>query len=713
MLNSTFQHLKGIGKKKEYQLWISGINSWQDFEDGKGIQLSIFGNDKEFDSILSESKIALKKGKMDFFAKTLKTQEYYRVAFSFPKDTIFLDIETTGLSKYYDDITVIGLSLDSKYHVYIKGQSIEPIKKIISKAKAIVTFNGSLFDLPFIKEKFPELTLPPIHIDLRFLAKRVGFSGGQKKIEQEIGVKREAKLSNLQGETAPLLWHKYCRGDLNSLQTLISYNHADVEGMKKIFDEVIHRLMEKQEIPEQIRPTYRFSDHPSQLNFLSSENNRLQKGIKIFPYQGDYSSLIKFTDLSTIKNLSSFKAIGLDITGSEKRASGWCLLTGNYAETQVLKTDKEIIEATLNARPDLISIDSPLSLPKGRLTVDDDDPGRIVYGITRECERILKKRGINVYPSLIQSMQGLTSRGIRLAQYFRSQGFPVIESYPGAAQDIMRIPRKQAGLEFLKEGLGDFGIEGEFLNNLASHDELDAITSAVVGLFFWTGKFEGLGNEEEEYLIIPDINSDISPWKNKKIIGLSGGIASGKTTFAMQLKDCGFSYTRFSLVLADILRERGIEPSRDALQKIGIEINQNPGQRWLCKQVIQRTTQDDGERQSGKPIMLNRTIENLVIDGLRFPEDRAFFVEKFGSSFLHIHLDIPEQIRLERYITRGGTREEFFEAESRLTEDNMNKLASLAHVVFSNEQDLTDFVSTILETIDCIKQEKKELNLCL
>ena len=258
MLNSTFQHLKGIGKTKEHQLWKSGITSWQDFENQLGIQLSIFGKEKKLDGILGESKKALQEGNIDFFVHHLKSQEYYRIAFTFPKDTVFLDIETTGLSKYYDDITLIGLSLDNQYHVYIKGQNIQAIKDIISKAKAIVTFNGSLFDLPFIREKFPNFQLPFAHIDLRFLAKRVGLAGGQKKIENEIGIARKNLVSGLRGETAPLLWHKYCRGDLNSLKTLISYNHADVEGMKQIFDEVIHRIMEKQEIPSQIRPKYRF-----------------------------------------------------------------------------------------------------------------------------------------------------------------------------------------------------------------------------------------------------------------------------------------------------------------------------------------------------------------------------------------------------------------------------------------------------------------------
>ena len=216
----------------------------------------------------------------------------------------------------------------------------------------------------------------------------------------------------------------------------------------------------------------------------------------------------------------------------------------------------------------MISIDSPLSLPKGRLTVDDEDPGRKIYGITRACERMLKKRGVNVYPSLIRSMQGLTARGRTLAKYFRGYGIPVIESYPGAAQDIMRIPRKQAGLAFLRDGLAEFGIEGEFCDKTVSHDELDAITSAVVGLFFWSGKFEGLGNNEEEYLIIPNIDIDQNTKKKQKVIGFSGSIASGKTTAAMSLELSGFHYARFSLVLEDILKERGVEPSREALQQI-------------------------------------------------------------------------------------------------------------------------------------------------
>ena len=63
---------------------------------------------------------------------------------------------------------------------------------------------------------------------------------------------------------------------------------------------------------------------------------------------------------------------------------------------------------------------------------------------------------------------------MRLAERFRSLGIPVIESYPGAAQDIMGIPRKGAGVEYLRQGLADFGVRGSFVDNTVSHDELDA-----------------------------------------------------------------------------------------------------------------------------------------------------------------------------------------------------------------------------------------------
>lgn len=167
------------------------------------------------------------------------------------------------------------------------------------------------------------------------------------------------------------------------------------------------------------------------------------------------------------------------MTGSEKRASGFATLWDDgLAHTERVKTDDELLEAVDCAGPDIVSIDSPLSLP--------EDPTKIY----RDCELTLKRRGIGVYWCLLPSMKALTMRGIALATRLREQGFNVIESYPGAAQDILGIPRKNKGVQVLADGLAEYGIKG---NLAVSHDELDAITAAIVGKMFLEGNYEALG----------------------------------------------------------------------------------------------------------------------------------------------------------------------------------------------------------------------------
>jgi len=161
------------------------------------------------------------------------------------------------------------------------------------------------------------------------------------------------------------------------------------------------------------------------------------------------------------------RVVGIDLTGSEKRASGFALLSGNEVEfTSRIRTDEVLITESVNIKPDLVSIDSPLSLP--------EDPTKIY----RDCELTLKRRGIGVYWCFLPSMKALTLRGIALADKLRKKGLTVIESYPGAAQDILGIPRKSKGTHVLAEALAEYGIKGDLD---VSHDELDAITSAIVG----------------------------------------------------------------------------------------------------------------------------------------------------------------------------------------------------------------------------------------
>jgi predicted nuclease with RNAse H fold len=177
------------------------------------------------------------------------------------------------------------------------------------------------------------------------------------------------------------------------------------------------------------------------------------------------------------------------------------LLDGVHAVTQSVITDHDLIQKTLSANPDIVSIDSPLSVPEGW----SQDQKRLIEGVPiyRKCELALKRMGISVFWCLLPSMQSLTMRGMRLAEELRKHGLTVIESYPGAAQDILGIPRKGSSLEELKWGLNRAGITGGYLKERVTHDEVDAITSAFVGLFYLADDYIALGTPNEDYLIVP------------------------------------------------------------------------------------------------------------------------------------------------------------------------------------------------------------------
>lgn len=588
------------------------------------------------------------------------------VSLADPTRVVFLDVETTGLSWFYDEITIVGWARNGTYKVLLKGDDPSALLQDLADAEVLVTFNGTLFDVRFLKRAFGALRLPETHLDLRFLAKRVGLSGGQKSIETTLGIAARDGVENIDGAAAVLLWHAFMRGSYDALASLIDYNRRDVLAMSEILDAVLDRL----------------DVHPH----LWLQPHRFSAAARVARLEPVPAPALSACAPRPFRNFQrQFRGtraenatiIGIDLTGSEKRASGWCNLRGNCAETATVSTDQQMFDGVLAERPTLVSIDSPLSLPFGRITVEDSDPGRQEFGIMRRCERELKRRGINVYPSLLPSMQALTKRGMQLAARLRREGIPVIESYPGAAQDIMGIPRKGAGEEYLKRGLSEFGIEGNFKNSSVSHDELDAITSALVGSFFLAGQFEALRGPSEGALIIPDLSRDRL---DGMVIGISGRICAGKTTAARILERHGFAYARFSMVIDDEIKSRGEVLDRATRQRIGEEINVEKGQRWLCERVLDLVPDK----------------KNIVVDGLRFLEDHAFFVEQFGSQFVHLHLLAPDPVREGRYNDSSPGDPPFAVADCQPVEAQIGRLAELATATIVNGGTIDDLERAVI-----------------
>jgi len=160
----------------------------------------------------------------------------------YPERVLFLDVETTGLDPYYDEITVIGWSFGGCIKSMVKGTNSNLLRDDFQRAKFLVTFNGVRFDAKFVAQAFPGVTFPKVHIDLMYLCRDVGLTGGQKTIEKALGIDLRDEATRVDGLQAIELWHRYIHGDREALRTLILYNRVDVAAMGAILDEVIRRM---------------------------------------------------------------------------------------------------------------------------------------------------------------------------------------------------------------------------------------------------------------------------------------------------------------------------------------------------------------------------------------------------------------------------------------------------------------------------------------
>ncbi len=232
MLENTFIHLPTFGPNRERVLWSNGIFTWEDFLDHFGSST----RHEHYCSKVSSSVYALKVADGEYFSTTLPSSETWRCFPHFRK-IAYLDIETTGLAPQSDYITVIGLFDGESTHSYIHGQNLDDFSKDIEEYDAVVTFNGSLFDIPFLKKAMPGIRIPKLHMDLRFLLASLNIRGGLKKIEQQFGMEREDDLKGLNGYSAVLLWQEYMRkNDKDALDKLVRYNSADIVNLKTLLE---------------------------------------------------------------------------------------------------------------------------------------------------------------------------------------------------------------------------------------------------------------------------------------------------------------------------------------------------------------------------------------------------------------------------------------------------------------------------------------------
>lgn len=230
MLQNTFCHITGIGQKTETRLWDAGIHAWPDFTAATHPPVSR-AKTSRIRHDLADSQHALKNRQPGYFSRRLPPDQQWRLFGDFCDRTAYIDIETTGMSRGFNRITTIALYDGSDIRCYVYGRNLEHFAEDIRHYDLLVTYNGKSFDLPFI-ERFFDIRIDHGHVDLRYVLKSLGYSGGLKGCEKQFGLSRNA-LEGVDGYFAVLLWHEYEKqGDPRALETLLAYNIEDVVNLE-------------------------------------------------------------------------------------------------------------------------------------------------------------------------------------------------------------------------------------------------------------------------------------------------------------------------------------------------------------------------------------------------------------------------------------------------------------------------------------------------
>lgn len=230
MLNRCFVHLPGIGRSMAQRLYAAGISSWDDALRHPALPFTPALR-AEFLRGLNESHRRLQAGDALWFSERLAAAEQWRLFPHFKGSAAYVDIETSGLAWPRAQITTIALYDGENLKVYVNGRNLEDFLSDIREYRLLVTWNGRMFDVPFINRAMGA-ELKMAHLDLFPVFRAMGIKGGLKKVEKQLGLERE-ELDGVDGYTAVQLWREYTRRrEPKALETLLAYNAEDVFSLE-------------------------------------------------------------------------------------------------------------------------------------------------------------------------------------------------------------------------------------------------------------------------------------------------------------------------------------------------------------------------------------------------------------------------------------------------------------------------------------------------
>ena len=167
---------------------------------------------------------------------------------------MYIDIETTGLSPVYDNVTMIGVLVNDEFEQleqFIDGINLEDniLNDYIvdNEVSEILGYNHVNFDIPFIvqnnylsQEVVNRLKLT----DLMNQCHALGIKGGLKATEIKLGIVRKAEPLNFWQQKA--LWKRWQeQGDKDALGRYSFYNKEDVLNLPVVEQRLIELKEQK------------------------------------------------------------------------------------------------------------------------------------------------------------------------------------------------------------------------------------------------------------------------------------------------------------------------------------------------------------------------------------------------------------------------------------------------------------------------------------
>ncbi|MEM5820787.1 MAG: AAA family ATPase [Candidatus Aenigmatarchaeota archaeon] len=179
------------------------------------------------------------------------------------------------------------------------------------------------------------------------------------------------------------------------------------------------------------------------------------------------------------------------------------------------------------------------------------------------------------------------------------------------------------------------------------------------------------------------------------ILGICGYAASGKSEAAKYLKEkYYFEVFEFSEIIEEEAKKLGLisenlslEEKKRKLSEVGKIIREKFGRKDIFAiRIIEKIKE--------------RSLERVVISGIRSLEEYFAFKNSFGKSFYLIFIEVDAKIRYQRRKLQDKnfnlSFEEFLERDKRDEKElNLKELKDLADFVIENNSSLEDFYKKI------------------